>query len=120
MYATQTANTNACMPIVAVVRIGILRCRATPGRGQPGQGALAPLTVPSLGRRSDHLLALCRAVGASEYLSPTGSADYMEDDGVFAAKLQAAELDYVLHSEAGMRTIAENYVGLPLEFGVDG
>ena len=37
------------------------------------------------------------------------------DDGPIAAKLQAAELDYLLHSEAGLRTIAENYVGLPLE-----
>ena len=39
------------------------------------------------------------------------------DDGAIAAKLQAAELDYLLHSEAGLRTIAENYVGLPLDFG---
>ena len=39
------------------------------------------------------------------------------DDGPIAAKLQAAELDYLLHSEAGLRTIAENYVGLPLDFG---
>jgi p-hydroxybenzoate 3-monooxygenase len=38
------------------------------------------------------------------------------DDGPIAAKLQAAELDYLLHSEAGLRTIAENYVGLPLDF----
>jgi hypothetical protein len=37
------------------------------------------------GQRSDHLLAICRAVGATEYLSPMGSHDYMEDDGVFAA-----------------------------------
>lgn len=37
------------------------------------------------GKRSDRLLALCRAVGASDYLSPMGSADYMEDDGVFRA-----------------------------------
>jgi hypothetical protein len=36
------------------------------------------------GHRSDHLLAICRAVGASDYLSPMGSHDYMEDDGVFA------------------------------------
>ncbi len=35
--------------------------------------------------RSDHLLGICRAVGADGYLSPTGSADYMEEDGVFAA-----------------------------------
>ena len=39
------------------------------------------------------------------------------DDGPIAAKLQEAELDYLLHSEAGLRTIAENYVGLPLDFG---
>jgi p-hydroxybenzoate 3-monooxygenase len=39
------------------------------------------------------------------------------DDGATAARFQEAELDYVLHSEAGLRTIAENYVGLPLDFG---
>jgi p-hydroxybenzoate 3-monooxygenase len=38
------------------------------------------------------------------------------EDGPFAAKLQSAELDYLLNSEAGLRTIAENYVGLPLDF----
>lgn len=37
------------------------------------------------GHRSDHLLAICQAVGATDYLSPLGSHDYMEDDGVFAA-----------------------------------
>ena len=39
------------------------------------------------------------------------------DDGAIVAKLQAAEIDYLLHSESGARTIAENYVGLPLDFG---
>jgi p-hydroxybenzoate 3-monooxygenase len=39
------------------------------------------------------------------------------NDGAIAAKFQEAELDYLLHSEAGQRTIAENYVGLPLDFG---
>jgi p-hydroxybenzoate 3-monooxygenase len=42
------------------------------------------------------------------------------DDGPIVAKLQEAELDYLMHSEAGLRTIAENYVGLPLEFGEEG
>lgn len=37
------------------------------------------------GHRSDHLLAICKAVGATDYLSPMGSHDYMQDDGVFAA-----------------------------------
>jgi p-hydroxybenzoate 3-monooxygenase len=39
------------------------------------------------------------------------------DEGAIAGKFQAAELDYLLHSEHGRRTIAENYVGLPLDFG---
>lgn len=40
--------------------------------------------LPVTGQRSDHLLSICRAVGAAEYLSPMGSADYMTEDGVFA------------------------------------
>jgi len=39
------------------------------------------------------------------------------DDGSIVARFQEAELDYLLNSEAGSRTIAENYVGLPLDFG---
>jgi p-hydroxybenzoate 3-monooxygenase len=39
------------------------------------------------------------------------------EDGPIASKLQEAELDYVLHSENAARSIAENYVGLPLNFG---
>jgi len=39
------------------------------------------------------------------------------EDGAMATKFQLAELDYLLHSENGRRTIAENYVGLPLDFG---
>ncbi len=39
------------------------------------------------------------------------------EDSPIVAKFQDAELDYLLKSEAGLRTIAENYVGLPLNFG---
>ncbi len=39
------------------------------------------------------------------------------DDSPITGRLKAAELDYLLHSESGQRTIAENYVGLPLDFG---
>lgn len=39
------------------------------------------------------------------------------EDGTIVAKFQQAELDYLVHSESGSRTIAENYVGLPLNFG---
>jgi len=37
--------------------------------------------------------------------------------GPVGAKFQQAELDYLVHSEAAMRSAAENYVGLPLDFG---
>jgi len=39
------------------------------------------------------------------------------DDDAIIAKLKDAELDYLMHSEVGLRTVAENYVGLPLDFG---
>jgi p-hydroxybenzoate 3-monooxygenase len=32
-------------------------------------------------------------------------------------RFQEAELNYLINSEAGSRTMAENYVGLPLNFG---
>ena len=34
----------------------------------------------------------------------------------FEKRMQRAEFDYIVESEAASRTIAENYVGLPLEF----
>ncbi|MDB5620914.1 MAG: 4-hydroxybenzoate 3-monooxygenase [Tardiphaga sp.] len=37
---------------------------------------------------------------------------FPDNDG-FATKLQQAELDYVVHSEAATSALAENYVGLP-------
>jgi p-hydroxybenzoate 3-monooxygenase len=39
------------------------------------------------------------------------------DDSPIVAKFQQAELDYLLNSDAGARSVAENYVGLPLNFG---
>jgi len=37
-----------------------------------------------------------------------------EGHGPFDARMQTAELDYILNSSAGQVTLAENYVGLPL------
>jgi p-hydroxybenzoate 3-monooxygenase len=37
------------------------------------------------------------------------------DSDPFSERLQQTELDYFVSSEAGRRTIAENYVGLPFE-----
>ena len=36
------------------------------------------------------------------------------EDGPFERRMQVAELDYIAHSEAAQRVIAENYVGLPV------
>jgi p-hydroxybenzoate 3-monooxygenase len=46
----------------------------------------------------------------------TSLMHHWPDDGPIGAKFQNAELDYLMHSDAGLRTIAENYVGLPLDF----
>ncbi|MEK9895965.1 MAG: 4-hydroxybenzoate 3-monooxygenase, partial [Burkholderiaceae bacterium] len=35
-------------------------------------------------------------------------------EGEFGQKIQEAELDYLVHSEAASKALAENYVGLPL------
>jgi p-hydroxybenzoate 3-monooxygenase len=39
------------------------------------------------------------------------------DTAGFGQKVQEAELDYLVHSESMSRSLAENYVGLPLDFG---
>ncbi len=39
------------------------------------------------------------------------------EQGEMGQRFQEAELNYLIHSEAGSRTMAENYVGLPLHFG---
>jgi p-hydroxybenzoate 3-monooxygenase len=39
------------------------------------------------------------------------------DQGDMGQRFQEAELNYLINSEAGSRTMAENYVGLPLNFG---
>jgi p-hydroxybenzoate 3-monooxygenase len=36
------------------------------------------------------------------------------EQGAISQKLQDAELDYIVNFEAGARSVAENYVGLPL------
>ena len=47
----------------------------------------------------------------------TSLMHHFPDNGEIGQKLQEAELDYIVHSEAGSRSVAENYVGLPLNFG---
>jgi len=39
------------------------------------------------------------------------------DTGEFGQKMQEAELDYLVHSRAASTALAENYVGLPMDFG---
>lgn len=40
-----------------------------------------------------------------------------EDDSPFDRRRQMAELDYVINSRAAATTLAENYVGLPMDWG---
>ena len=47
----------------------------------------------------------------------TSLMHHFPENGDIGQKFQEAELDYLIHSEAGSRTMAENYVGLPLDFG---
>ena len=39
------------------------------------------------------------------------------ETGAFGQKIQEAELDYLVHSRAASVSLAENYVGLPMNFG---
>ena len=47
----------------------------------------------------------------------TSLMHHFPENGDIGQKFQDAELDYLIHSESGAKTIAENYVGLPLNFG---
>jgi p-hydroxybenzoate 3-monooxygenase len=39
------------------------------------------------------------------------------ESGAFGQRMQEAELDYLVKSKALSTSLAENYVGLPLDFG---
>jgi p-hydroxybenzoate 3-monooxygenase len=68
----------------------------------------------------DHYSARCLArIWRAERFSWwfTSLMHSFPDQGEIAQKFQEAELDYLVNSESGSRTIAENYVGLPLNFG---
>ena len=68
----------------------------------------------------DHYSARClRRIWRAERFSWwfTSLMHNFPEQGPIQQKLQDAELDYIVHSEAALRTVAENYVGLPLDFG---
>ena len=48
----------------------------------------------------------------------TGLMHRFPENGPIGQKLQEAELDYLIHSDAASQALAENYVGLPLNFGM--
>lgn len=58
--------------------------QAAAARLEIGAEFVRASALPVTGQRSDRLLSTCRAVGATDYLSPMGSADYMTQDRVFA------------------------------------
>ena len=68
---------------LADLNIGLIGAAAT--RLDLGAELIRASSLSMPGHRSEHLLAICRAVGATHYLSPMGSAEYMEQEGVFDA-----------------------------------
>jgi p-hydroxybenzoate 3-monooxygenase len=65
----------------------------------------------------DHYSARClRRIWKAERFSWwfTSLMHQFPETGAFGAKMQAAELDYLVHSPAARHSMAENYVGLPL------
>ena len=106
-----------------------------PPTGAKGLNLAATDVKLSLGARSSSTTA----TGATPVSTPTPSAACAASGGPSgsrggsprsctasrttvrsARKLQDAELDYLFHSEHAARTVAENYVGLPLDFGEGG
>jgi len=71
-------------------------------------------TVSALDRYSDLCL---RRVWKAERFSWwfTSLMHQFPETGAFGQKIQEAELDYLVHSQAASTSLAENYVGLPLE-----
>ena len=69
-------------------------------------------------RRHRRLLAdaACAAIWRAERFSWwfTSLMHKFPETGAFGQKMQAAELDYLVHSHAASTALAENYVGLPL------
>jgi p-hydroxybenzoate 3-monooxygenase len=68
----------------------------------------------------DHYSERClRRVWRAERFSWwfTGLMHRFPENGPIGQKLQDAELDYLVHSDAAAQALAENYVGLPLNFG---
>lgn len=60
-------------------------------------------------------LALRRIWKAERFSWSMTSMLHRFNDDAFGQRMQLAELDYFTSSDAGLRTIAENYVGLPYE-----
>lgn len=48
-------------------------------------------TLQCGGKKSHHLLALCKAVNANNYYSPRGSKNYIEEEGVLYSALDSVE-----------------------------
>ena len=64
----------------------------------------------------DHSARSLRRVWRAERFSWwfTSLMHKFPETGAFGQKMQAAELDYLVHSDAASTALAENYVGLPL------
>jgi WbqC-like protein family len=81
-------------PLLAEINMGLIRafCRAM--GLMPAFYRSSELQIE--GARSDRLLKMCRRFGTNTYLSPPGSKDYLEADGVFAtSNVQVIYQDFI-------------------------
>ena len=69
------------------------------------------MEYPATGSKTERLVSLCRAAGASRYLSGPSARDYLEEDLFSAAGIKLAYMDY-----SGYREYEQLYP--PFEHGV--
>jgi p-hydroxybenzoate 3-monooxygenase len=91
---------------LATADVGFLSCALTEFYGEKSSAGI------------DHYSDVClRRVWKAERFSWwfTSLMHRFPDTGAFGQKIQEAELDYLVHSQAAATSLAENYVGLPVE-----
>ena len=72
--------------------------------------------MTALGDKTSHQQAFCFCAKKFDQRLQHLRAQRFPENGEIGQKFPEAELDYLTNTEAGARSVAENYVGLPLDF----
>ena len=73
-------NNNSINNLIDINMSVILSIKNTLGISTP---IMRSSNIPVQGKKSEYLYNLCEYVKASEYISPIGSKDYIEEEGIF-------------------------------------